>query len=622
MAPKGKKNGKGGKATDTDPQRLRIAIINSDACRPKKCRQECKKYCPVVKSGKQCVEVTPLDKVAYISEALCIGCNICTKRCPFDAITIINLPKDLGSETMHRFSANSFKLHRLPTPRSGQVLGLVGTNGIGKSTCLRILSGKLKPNLGNFKEPPEWKDILESMRGSELQSFFQRILNDDIKTVTKPQYVDNLPKQVKDTVGNVIKLKDDEGRAAELCKRLELTHLMERNVSDLSGGELQRFALCVVAIQMADVYMFDEPSSYLDIKQRLAAGRVIRDVLDPTRYVICVEHDLAVLDYLSDYVCVLWGTPAVYGVVALPASVREGINHFLEGFIPTENLRTRAESLSFKMTLEDSDIRPDDVKFATHYPAMTKTLGTFKLHIVPGFFNTSEITVLLGENGTGKSTFIRMLAGLLKADGDDPASNISSMPTISVSYKPQSISPKFQGTVMDLLQTKVREAINHPGFLQEVVKPLQMDSFMDSLVQTISGGELQRVALVVALGKPADVYLIDEPSAYLDCEQRIAAAKVIKRFIMNSKKTAFVVEHDFIMATYLADKVVRYTGRPGIETTACEPQTMVSGMNDFLKELEITFRRDPTNYRPRINKWESVKDREQKASGNYFTCTE
>jgi len=621
MAPKGKKGGKGNKKVDdTDPQRLRIAIINSDACRPKKCRQECKRYCPVVKSGKQCVEVTPLDKVAYISEALCIGCNICTKRCPFDAITIINLPKDLGSESMHRFSANSFKLHRLPTPRSGQVLGLVGTNGIGKSTCLRILSGKLKPNLGDFKEPPEWKDILESMRGSELQSFFQRILNDDIKTVTKPQYVDNLPKQVKDTVGNIIKLKDDEGRAKELCERLELSHLLDRNVSDLSGGELQRFALCVVAIQKADVYMFDEPSSYLDIKQRLAAGRVIRDILDPSRYVICVEHDLAVLDYLSDYVCVLWGAPAVYGVVSLPASVREGINHFLEGFIPTENLRTRGESLSFKMTLEDSDLRPDDVKFATHYPKMSKTLGTFKLNIVPGFFNSSEITVLLGENGTGKSTFIRMLAGLLKADGDDATT--SSMPTISVSYKPQSISPKFQGTVMDLLQTKCREAINHPGFLQEVVKPLQMDSFMDSLVQTISGGELQRVALVVALGKPADVYLIDEPSAYLDCEQRIAAAKVIKRFIMNSKKTAFVVEHDFIMATYLADKVVRYTGKPGVETTACEPQTMVNGMNDFLRELEITFRRDPTNYRPRINKWESVKDREQKASGNYFTCAE
>lgn len=94
---------------------------------------------------------------------------MCIKRCPFQAIKIINLPKGLESQVTHRYGANSFKLHRLPVPRAGQVLGLVGTNGIGKSTALRILSGNMRPNLGRFSDPPEWKEVLKNFRGNELQ---------------------------------------------------------------------------------------------------------------------------------------------------------------------------------------------------------------------------------------------------------------------------------------------------------------------------------------------------------------------------------------------------------------------------------------------------------------------
>lgn len=137
-----------------------------------KCRQECKKSCPVVRTGKLCIEVSPESKIAFISERLCIGCGICPKKCPFGAIHIINLPTNLETEVTHRYSANSFKLHRLPMPRPGQVLGLVGTNGIGKSTALKILSGKLKPNLGRYENPPDWEEILKYFRGSELQSTY------------------------------------------------------------------------------------------------------------------------------------------------------------------------------------------------------------------------------------------------------------------------------------------------------------------------------------------------------------------------------------------------------------------------------------------------------------------
>ncbi|KAK4557423.1 hypothetical protein RGQ29_007255 [Quercus rubra] len=566
----------------------RIAIVSSDRCKPKKCRQECKKSCPVVKTGKLCIEVTPGSKIAFISEELCIGCGICVKKCPFEAIQIINLPKDLDKDTTHRYGANTFKLHRLPVPRPGQVLGLVGTNGIGKSTALKVLAGKLKPNLGRFNNPPDWQEILTYFRGSELQNYFTRILEDNLKAIIKPQYVDHIPKAVQD-----------------------------RNVGDLSGGELQRFAIAVVAVQNAEIYMFDEPSSYLDVKQRLKAAQVVRSLLRPNSYVIVVEHDLSVLDYLSDFICCLYGKPGAYGVVTLPFSVREGINIFLAGFVPTENLRFRDESLTFKVAETPQESAEEIETYARYkYPTMTKTQGNFRLRVVEGEFTDSQIVVMLGENGTGKTTFIRMLAGLLKPDSVE-GSDVE-IPEFNVSYKPQKISPKFPSTVRNLLHSKIRDSYMHAQFVSDVMKPLLIEQLMDQEVVNLSGGELQRVALCLCLGKPADIYLIDEPSAYLDSEQRIVASKVIKRFILHAKKTAFVVEHDFIMATYLADRVIVYEGKPSLDCIANCPQSLLTGMNLFLSHLDITFRRDPTNFRPRINKLESTKDREQKSAGSYY----
>lgn len=250
-----------------------------------------------------------------------------TRRCPFEAIQILNLPTNLDSHVTHRYSANAFKLHRLPTPRPGQVLGLVGTNGIGKSTALKILSGKLKPNLGRYDDPPEWTEILKYFRGSELQNFFTKVLEDDIKAVTKPQYVDQIPRSIKIpnmTVGKMLDRQAELDNRAFLQEELELSKLLDREVGQLSGGELQRFAIAIAAVRQADVYMFDEPSSYLDIRQRLSAAKVIRGLVTATNYVIIVEHDLATLDYLSDFICVLYGMPGTYGVVTMPYSVREG----------------------------------------------------------------------------------------------------------------------------------------------------------------------------------------------------------------------------------------------------------------------------------------------------------
>jgi len=523
------------------------------------------------------------------------------------------------------------------------VLGLVGTNGIGKSTALKVLAGKLKPNLGRFDAPPDWQEILQHFRGSELQNYFTRILEDNLKTVVKPQFVDHIPRAIKGQVKDIMASKNerDGDGMMRLAGSCDLLHVFDRDVEMLSGGELQRFAICVCAIQLADVYMFDEPSSYLDVKQRLNAALVIREMCENRSdvYVMVVEHDLAVLDYLSDFICCLYGKPNAYGVVTMPFSVREGINVFLAGFVPTENLRFRDEELTFKVNAGVEELVADTGLKRYSYPTMTKTLipkkkarMRFKLHVETGQFTDSEIVVMLGENGTGKTTFIRMLAGLQMSDeqtiakkdfGEDSVEFAEvGVPRMSVSYKPQKISPKFQGSVRQLFHKKIRDAYIHPQFISDVIRPLSMEHLMDQEVKNLSGGELQRVAITLCLGKPADIYLIDEPSAYLDSEQRIHASKVIKRYILHAKKTAFVVEHDFIMATYLADRVIVYDGNPGIECTAHSPQGLLSGMNTFLKQLRITFRRDPTNYRPRINKYNSVKDSEQKKSGNFFFMEE
>jgi len=601
-----------------DEKLTRIAIVSKDKCKPKKCRQECKRSCPVVKRGKMCIEVTEASKLAMISETLCIGCGICAKKCPFGAITIINLPKDLEKDTTHRYGPNQFKLHRLPTPRPGQVLGLVGSNGTGKSTALKILAGKQKPNLGRYEQDkrPDWTEILTYFRGSELQNYFTKIVEDNLKAIIKPQYVDQIPRAVVGDVDTIMTARNERNNTASVKADLDLETVGNRNIADLSGGELQRFAIAMVCIQEADVYMFDEPSSYLDVKQRLKAARAIREVIGgegqmKQNYVIVVEHDLSVLDYLSDFICVLYGVPGAYGVVTMPFSCREGINIFLAGFVPTENLRFRDVSLTFKVT--DNTDREEGKRHRLYeYPKMVKTMGSFTLRVNAGEFTDSEILVLLGENGTGKTTFIRLLAGLIQADSG------VKVPELNISYKPQKISPKSEASVRSLLFQKLSTSWQHPQFQSDVFKPMQIEMLLDQEVKNLSGGELQRVAIVLALGKPADIYLIDEPSAYLDSEQRLVAAKVIKRFILHAKKTAFIVEHDFIMATYLADRVVVYEGTPSVDCTANTPQPLLEGMNKFLQQLDITFRRDPSNFRPRINKHNSVKDREQKELGQYF----
>ncbi|KAI5171560.1 ATP-binding cassette, sub-family E, member 1 [Nematocida sp. LUAm3] len=594
-------------------QLTRLAVVLQDKCKPKLCQLECKRSCPVNRQGKPCITVEKTSVNSSISEILCIGCGACQKACPFNAIKIINLPTNLAKDVVHRYGANGFKLHRLPVPRPGKVLGLIGSNGIGKSTALSILSG-LKPNLGEVHKEVPWTDILVRYRGSELHKYFTKTIDKSIKISHKSQYVDRIAKDLaEETVSS--QMTGDPNKVSYYYKELELEKLKTRKIKELSGGELQRFAIAITALKQANVYIFDEPSSYLDVRQRIKAARLIRELSTSDTYVIVVEHDLSILDMMSDYGCVMYGEPGAYGVISHPFSIREAINIFLSGMLPTENMRFRAESLTFRISetpIEGMETT-EEFQGSTRYPELVKTWNKgFTISVEPGIFSSPEILVLLGENGMGKTSFIKMLAGEIPSDnGNEP-------PSMSISVKPQKILPKYQDTVRNLFLAKAKHALVDSLFAIEVLNPLNIPSLFDKKVKELSGGELQRVAITLCLSKPANLYLIDEPSAYLDSDQRLIVAKAIKRYITSQRKTAFIVEHDMIMGTYMADRIIVFEGVPGVKCIAKSPGTVTDGMNAFLKSLDVTFRRDAENFRPRINKMNSAKDREQKESGNYF----
>ncbi|WP_456419252.1 ribosome biogenesis/translation initiation ATPase RLI [Methanocaldococcus infernus] len=583
---------------------MRLAIIDYERCQPKKCSLECLKYCPGVRMGEKTIEINEDTGKPVISEVLCSGCGICVKRCPFKAISIIGLPEELDeSKIVHSYGQNRFKLFGLVVPRDG-VVGIIGQNAIGKSTILRILAGELIPNLGKHDEEPSYDKVIEKFKGTELQSYFEMLKERKVKAIHKVQYVDILPKVVKGKVRDILKRVDERGKFEEVVKKLELENILDRELDKLSGGELQRVAIAAAYLREGDIYFFDEPTSWLDIRQRFNMAKLVREL----KKVVVVEHDLIVLDYLSDYVHIMYGVPGAYGIVSLPKSVRVGINEYLYGELKDENIRFRKEPIVFeKRAIIDYKNRP----ILLSYSDMKKSLGSFKLEVKGGTIYKGEVIGILGPNGIGKTTFIKLLAKVIEPDEGEVFSE-----DIKVSYKPQYITPDYNGTVEDLLSSITN--IHSSYYKSEIINPLQLEKLLDREVKELSGGELQRVAIAACLSRDADIYLLDEPSAFLDVEQRLAVSKVIRRIADEKEAGIFVVDHDILFQDYISDRFIVFSGEPGIYGKGSEPLNKREGANRFLKEMQITFRRDPETGRPRANKEGSQKDREQKEKGEYY----
>jgi ATP-binding cassette, sub-family E, member 1 len=589
----------------------RVAVLDEELCQPKKCGLECIVYCPVNKTGGACIVQRPEDNKALISEDLCTGCGICIKKCPFDAIVIVNLAKELSEDKVHQYGINSFRFYRLPTPKKGAVVGLVGRNGMGKSTIVNVLSGSMKPNLGKYdQQEVSWDEVLKYYQGTELKSHFEKIASGNMRASIKPQLVYLIPKAFKGTTKELLKKYDERKVADKLIQQLSLQNILDRDIAQLSGGELQRLAVAVAAAKDAEYYFFDEPSSYNDVYQRLAVAKVIRELAEQGKSVMVVEHDMTLLDYLSDYVHLIYGEPGAYGIVSGMQSTKVGINNFLEGFLPAENVRFRDKAFKFDITSSNDDVILDIP--AASYSDLTKSFPSFNLKVAAGKVRKGEIVGIVGANALGKTTFMRMLAGIDKPDSGkiDVGAKIS--------YKPQYLNQDYEGDVRSLMYAAYQNPIEGSSVEEQIIIPMGVKKLYDKSVKNLSGGELQKVAVVASLLRQADIYALDEPSAFLDAEDRIAVAKFLQRFVRAQDKSAIIIDHDMQLIDLVADTLVIFEGRPALEGSATTPIHKEEGMNRFLKALSITYRRDETTGRPRVNKEGGRLDREQKQSGNYY----
>ncbi len=589
----------------------RVGVLDMELCQPKKCGLECIKYCPVNKSGADCIVLNEESKKARIDEDICNGCGICVKVCPFDAITIVNLASELATDKIHQYGPNSFRLYKLPTPKKGEVVGLLGRNGMGKSTVVNILSGTLKPNLGRYENPPEWDEILKYYSGTELKSHFEKIKNNQIRASIKPQQIHQLAQAFDGTGKELIEKYDERGVSRQLIKDLGLENSVEQNLKELSGGELQRLAIATVASKDTDFYFFDEPSSYNDVFQRTSVARTIQSLAKLGKSVMVVEHDLTLLDFLSDFIEVLYGEPAAYGIVSNVLSTKVGINVFLDGYLPTENVRFRDKKFSFDVSSSSTDEFQIGSEIIT-YPKLEKKFPTFSVSVEPGKVHKGEVLGIMGANALGKTTMMKMIAGVDKPDAGEVDKKIK------IAYKPQYLQNDIDVEVIALLDRANESPIEGSQEEEQIIDPLKIKKLYNKSVKNLSGGELQKVAVASCLLQKVDLYALDEPSAFLDVEDRIAVAKFLQKFVRSFGKSAIVIDHDIQLMDLISDSIVIFEGESGREGHATSPMPKADAMNRFLKSLDMTFRRDEKSLRPRVNKLESRLDKDQKVSGNFY----
>ncbi|MBR9676838.1 ribosome biogenesis/translation initiation ATPase RLI [Candidatus Woesearchaeota archaeon] len=578
----------------------RIAVLRKDKCNPGRSDYTCIKVCPVNRMGQECI-VKGEDSKPIIDETLCNGCGICPKKCPTGAISIINLPQELDKTPIHRYGRNGFHLYNLPIPQFSKVIGLVGRNGIGKSTAVQILAGVLKPNLGSEQEQ-DFSAVLDYFKGSEAQGYFEKVRDGQIVISYKPQHVDLISEQFSGTVKELLQHVDERKELEKISNVLELEKILDSDIKNISGGELQRVAIAATVLKKANVYFFDEPTSYLDIKQRLKISKFIRSLADENTAIMVVEHDLIILDYLADNIHLLYGKEDAFGIVSQPKSTRVGLNLYLEGFLKEENVRFRDKAIKFEPRAKSTKIETEVI---SSWQDIKKTLGNFKLQASSGEIKKGYTIGVLGENGIGKTSFVKLLAKTENPDGGVVSEQVS------VAYKAQYLK-KSDELVVNVLQNAIAKYEN------KLITPLGLKELFEKKLDELSGGQLQRVAIAHCLSQDADLYLLDEPSAYLDVEQRLLVSKLIRDLMELNGTSALIVDHDLLFIDYLSEELLVFEGTPAVNGIVTGPYSLDDGMNKFLQGLDITFRRDEESFRPRANKPQSQKDREQKASGKLY----
>ncbi len=598
----------------------RIAIIEDDKCHPEKCGNYlCIRLCPVNRDGDECIGKHQVTKKATIVADLCTGCGICPNRCPFDAIHIINLPEKLSGPPLQKFGDNAFELFNVPVVKKGIVVGIIGRNGIGKSTAFDILAGKLLPNMGDTSlalseenKKTLQQSIMTKFGKTQLGEYFHQLFDGKIIVSYKPQRIELLSKILKGTVKELLYKIDERKKVDEYVKLLGVTKVLDNDVADLSGGELQKIAIIAAAVKKADVYFFDEPSSFLDITSRIAAARLMQSLKEDGASVMVIEHDLATLDYISDEIQILYGERACYGVMSISKGVKNGINDYLEGYLPEDNVRFREYKIQFARSIKTLDPNAETL---VSYKGLTKAFEHFSLSVGEGEMKRGEVVAIMGANGLGKSTFVKMLANELKPDAG--AITLSKEEPLTIAYKPQYPEPE-EMTVQTYLEKHAGKEMDSGWYKQNILEKLNVKSLLEHSMRQLSGGELQKVFVAGCLSSGADLIVLDEPSAFVDVEDRILLAEVIKEFTQKKETVTVVVDHDVQFTEYLADKMLVFEGVSGKKGSVIGPCDRQEGMNRILESLEITYRKDPETNRARINKPDSQLDKEQKRSGKYY----
>ncbi|MCF7872186.1 ribosome biogenesis/translation initiation ATPase RLI [Candidatus Woesearchaeota archaeon] len=585
----------------------RIMIVKKEKCNPEGCGGYlCMRVSPSNRAGKEAILKDTDGKVKVNEEVITDADRIAANKCPFGALTMVNLPDELNQDPIHRYPPNGFALYKLPIPIFGKVVGIIGRNGIGKSTTLNILAGILKPNLGEDGKKATYKDLIERFKGTEAQTFFEKLEKKEIKIAYKPQMVDQIPKAFTGTVNELLKKSDEKNELDKIIEELQLKNILNHDIKDISGGELQRVAIAATVLKKANLYMFDEPTSYLDIKQRIKISKFIKKLANENTAVLVIEHDLIILDYMTDLIHLMYGQEGAYGICSLAKTTKAGINTYLSGYITDENMRFRDHEIKFDKHAQEKEHKSEQL---TKWEQFKYKIGQFSLDVEQGNIERHDIIGILGENGIGKTTFAKIISGQIKEE-DHITQKETNHGKLKISYKPQYIEKNDELVIIYL-----KEAMKYD---LQLIRPLQIKQLMNKTLNQLSGGELQRVAIAKCLSEEADIYLMDEPSAYLDVEQRLTISKAIKEMMIEKGKSAIIIDHDLLFIDYLSNKILVFEGEPAIKGKTSGPHPMENGMNRFLKELNITFRRDEESHRPRVNKIGSQKDQEQKSSGKLY----
>lgn len=586
----------------------RIAVVDKEKCNPQACGDYlCIRMCPLNRAGKEAIVKGPDGKAQINEDIATDACQVCVNICPFGAIHMVKLPEQLTQRPIHRFGKDSFVLFNLPVPMPGKVVGILGRNGIGKSTALKILSGTLKPNLGDPEKPGDINELIKMFKGTEMQKFLEKVKAGEVKVAYKPQAVDLIAKKAEGKVKDMLQKMDQKGKAQEIISLLEMQNILDRDIKDLSGGEMQRLAIAVTYLKDANFYFFDEPASFLDITSRMKVAKLIRSLAEENNNtILVVEHDLATLDYISDELQILYGEAAVYGIVSQTKPIRRGINEYLDGFLPDDNIRFRSYKIVFNKGIEKETKQP----ILFEWPQLEKRFPSFHITINAGKIERGDVLTITGSNGLGKTTFLKMLAGLIKPDKGELLTKVK------IAYKPQDLQTEA-GTVKQWLD-KVAKGHESGWFKQNILEKLNLQAIINNNISALSGGELQKVYIAIILSLKADVYAFDEPSAFIDVEDRLKVAEVIRDFMSKNESCAIVVDHDVQFLDYVGDAMLVFKGIPGKEGSVLGPLSKKEGMNEVLKMLQVTYRMDKETKRPRINKPGSQLDVEQKKANKYY----